>query len=75
VSCCDFHLVDDEGLIGHDRFISRGQKCTGEQAQDFIRSIPEYDLIQGHLPAICQGFTQAECTAVWVAMQGGGSLT
>ena len=36
VGCRDLHFVNDEGLIGHDRFIAWGQKRTGKQAQDFI---------------------------------------
>ena len=52
MGCRDLTFVDHEGLVSHDRFIAWGQKRRGEQAQDFIRPVPENNLIQGHLPSI-----------------------
>jgi hypothetical protein len=73
MGCRDLHFVDDEGLVGHDCFIAWGQKRPGEQAQDFIRSVPQNDLIRSHLPAIRQRFAQTKCAAIGIAMQGRGS--
>ena len=42
----DFHLVNDERLIGHDRFVPRRQKCAGQEAKDFIGAIAKNDLLR-----------------------------
>jgi len=65
----DFHLVNDECLIGHDRFVPRRQKCAGQEAEDFVGAIAKNDLLRRHLPTVGNRLPQPEGPAVRIPVQ------
>ena len=66
--------VDDEGLVRHDRLVTRREKRTGQEAENLIRPVPQNDLIQGDFPPLRQGGAQSMGAAVRVTIQRGGNL-